>query len=240
MLKRIIVILFALLLSLPFGVEADHYPLDPKEWTVTFDGKSLKTNYTSGEIAESIKGMQPGDTADLSVTLINNYTEKTTWWIGNTIIESFEDNSKASGGAYRYSLSYTDASGTTTVLYSSNKVGGTGSATGLHEATDALDEMFVLGDIEAGERATVTIHIDLDGEIQGNSYQDTIGEPRLNFAVELPSNIIYHIPKTGTLAGSDMVRTRNLYYIACGILFIIMMILATVLYLNNRRRRTHS
>ena len=235
-----IVILIALLLALPLGVKADTYPQETKDWTVTFDGKKLKTNYTSKEVADAMAGMQPGDNAELKITLINNHTESSTWWIENKIIKSFEDKLNISGGAYKYSLSFTDASGTETVLYSSEKIGGTGSETGLHEATDALEDFFVLGDIGSGESATVTVRFELDGETQGNAYQDTIGELQLDFAVEVPdSPEIFRIPKTGLDGGPDAIRTRNLYYLVCGILFIIMMILAIYLYLDSRRRRTH-
>ena len=240
MFKRVIVLLIALLLALPLSVKADTYPKETKEWTVTFDGKKLKTNYTSREVADAMAGMQPGDNAELKITLINEHTESSTWWMENKIIKSFEDKLNISGGAYKYSLSFTDASGTETVLYSSEKVGGTGSKTGLHEATDALENFFILGDIESGESAVVTVRFELDGETQGNVYQDTIGELQLDFAVEVPdSPEIFRIPKTGLEGGPNAIRTRNLYYLACGILFIIMMILAVYLYLDSRRRRTH-
>ena len=241
MLKRILIILFTLLISLPLSVKADTYPIEETDWTVTFDGKKLKTNYTSQEVADALDGMEPGDNAELKVTLVNDHDETSTWWMENEIVKSLEDNLAISGGAYRYSLSFTDPSGTETVLYSSEKVGGTGSETGLHEATDALDAFFVLGEIGSGESAFVTVRFELNGETQGNAYQDTVGELQLDFAVEVPdSPQIYRIPKTGMDGGPEMIRTRNLYYLASGILFLILLILAVYLYLDSRRRRAQS
>ena len=235
--KKILSILLVVLMGLPMTVKADTYPIDDTDWKVEFDGKQLKANYTSQEVADAMSGMQPGDTADLEITVINNYKDVSTWWLGNEVIESFEDSSKASDGAYRYSLSYTDPNGNETVLYSSLKVGGTGSDTGLHEATDALDELFVMGVIPSGKSGKVNVHIELDGETQNNSYQDTLAELQINFAVELPDQPERRrIPKTGS---EEMIRTRNLYLIACSISFLILMILAAYLYRESRRRRSH-
>lgn len=238
--KKIISLLLVILIGLPMTVKADTYPVEDTDWRVTFDGKKLNANYTSQEVADAMAGMQPGDDADLEITIKNGYNETTTWWLGNEVIESFEDSSRASDGAYRYALSYTDPSGNETVLYSSLKVGGTGSGSGLHEATDALGDLFMLGNLSNGQQGVVKVHIELDGETQNNSYQDTLAELQINFAVELPDKPErFRIPKTGGIASEDMLATRNLYFLACGISFLILMILAAYLYRDSRRRRSH-
>ena len=39
----------------------------------------------------------------------------------------------------------------------------------------------------SGAEAEITLYIALDGETQGNIYQDTLAEVQMNFAVELPN-----------------------------------------------------
>jgi hypothetical protein len=56
---------------------------------------------------------------------------------------------------------------------------------GLHEATDALTDYFYLDTLSSGQSGTVTLKIALDGETQGNDYQDTLADLQMNFAVEL-------------------------------------------------------
>ena len=56
---------------------------------------------------------------------------------------------------------------------------------GLHQATGALEDYFYLDSLKSGERAVVTLKITLDGESQGNSYQDTKADLQLKFAAEI-------------------------------------------------------
>ena len=56
---------------------------------------------------------------------MNEDKEKTDWYMTNEVLKSLEDSvSVAEGGAYTYILTYKDAAGTETVLYSSEVVGG--------------------------------------------------------------------------------------------------------------------
>jgi hypothetical protein len=74
------------------------------------------------------------------------------------------------------------------VLFSSDTVGGDtvdAAGEGLHEATDALADYFYLDTLSSGQSGTVTLKIALDGETQGNDYQDTLADLQMNFAVEL-------------------------------------------------------
>ena len=240
MFKKTIALIIISLLILPvFQVKADSYPKEETDWKVTFNGTRLTSNYDADVIAQALKGMQPGDTADLEFTLINNYSQAVNWWAGNEILKSFEDGSKATSGAYKYSLSYVDPSGNNTVLYSSDAIGGDDS-TGLHVATETLDNLFLLGSIGPNESAKVLIHIELDGETQRNSYQDTLARLQINFAVEIPDKPrTFIIPKTGvfTRSGNDMVLIRNLCYVAAGISLLIQMILVIFLYRRRKERK---
>ena len=75
-------------------------------------------------------------------------------------------------------------------------VGGEGVGNqGLTAATSALKDYFVLGNLKKGESAKVTLYVMLDGETQGNTYQDTLADLDMRFAVEIvPSR---DVVKTG-------------------------------------------
>ena len=145
--------------------------------SVTYDGDKLVSNFKSIDVSD----MQPGDSQEYAITVKNDGKEKTDWWLSNKVIKTLEENSKASGGAYTYELKYNNE-----VIYSNDTVGGeeATSGGGLHEATDAMEEFFHFATLDPGDSGVVTLQVALDGESQGNSYQDATGEIELIFAVE--------------------------------------------------------
>ncbi len=84
-------------------------------------------------------------------------------------------------------MTYYDPSGAEVVLYDSETVGGEGTSyvgKGLEQATDSLDDFFYLDRLDAGKAGSVHLKVILDGETQGNGYQDTLARLQMNFAVE--------------------------------------------------------
>lgn len=159
-------------------------------WTVAFtrDAK-MDSNFKTADIDEFIAGMQPGDTALITVNLKNDNPSATDWYMTNKVISSLEESAtSANGGAYTYKLTYIDPKGAETVLFSSDTVGGdeaAGDNAGLHEATGAMKDHFLLGQLASGQGAQVKLAVTLDGETQGNSYQDTLADLSMDFAVEV-------------------------------------------------------
>ena len=241
MLKKVINLIFVLLFLFPVAyVEADTYPTIETDWKVVFKNKKLTSNYDENVIAEALKGMQPGDDAVLEFTLVNEYSSSVGWWVSNDVIKSFEEKSKANGGAYAYLLEYVDPNNDKVTLYSSESVGGENTEfIGLHGATNALDNYFYLGDIPARKTAVVRLHVWLDGETQNNSYQDTLAELQINFAVELPDER-FIIPKTGVF--SEMLDDLftgshvNPYIISSIVSFLLIIVLSAYLYINRKMR----
>lgn len=191
--------------GIPQTAYANSYPAQPTDWTVTFDGETLSSNFDASSIQKELQGMEPGDEATLTFTLVNGHSEAVDWWMENEVLKTLEDQSKvARGGAYTYEVTYTPASGgSAQVLYTSDQVGGEkDTRQGMREATDALKDYLWLETIPANGRATLTIHFVLDGETQANIYQDTLGKLKVNFAVELPGKggTIPMKPKTGDTA----------------------------------------
>lgn len=158
-------------------------------WQVTFTEEAkMESAFSSAEMADVISGMQPGDETAAVLELVNKNSSATDWYMTNQILSSLEDSVEgASGGAYTYHLAYTAPDGTETVLFSSDTVGGSGNEAGegLHGVSGALADYFYLGTLASGQKGVVELRIALDGETQGNSYQGTLADLSMNFAVEL-------------------------------------------------------
>ena len=176
---------FAMLSAVPMSVSAETLS-GGDDWSVSFSGSGMESNFTSADLDEVIYDMQPGDTATFQVALINEHSKEADWYMSNDIVISMEDSMEASGGAYEYLLTYTDADGEETIIYSSETVGGedtTGGA-GLHKVSDALGEWFYLSRLAGGASGTVNLEVKLDGETIGNDYQNKLAELAMQFAAE--------------------------------------------------------
>lgn len=176
-----------MLMVSPLTVCAEDY-MGGDGWNVTFDGEKMTSSFNSADIDEQIyEKLQPGDSIELHVDLKNTHSGKTDWYMSNEVLQSLEDSqSVAEGGAYTYLLKYVNAAGEETVLYDSENVGGedTTGGEGLHQATDSLDEYLYLDRLDSNRSGEVVLQVSLDGETQGNAYQNTLAVLQMNFAVE--------------------------------------------------------
>ncbi|MCI9377427.1 MAG: sortase B protein-sorting domain-containing protein [Eubacterium sp.] len=156
-------------------------------WQVSFDGKKMESNFSSANMGDEINSMQPGDSVELTVTIKNTFNGQADWYMKNEVLEALEDAADAAGGAYDYLLTYTDAKGETTTLYSSEKFGGDGkiNGVGLHGATKTLDDYFYLERLGDNGKGTVKLKVALDGETLVNDYQNTLARLQMDFATEL-------------------------------------------------------
>lgn len=166
-----------------------------KDWSVSFTDKNkMVSNFTTADLNEIVSGMQPGDEAIFEIALTNKNSKKTDWYMSNKVLYSLEDrsiNSKTGGGAYTYKLTYTDKDGEVTVLFDSDTVGGekvSPAGEGLHAATDALEDFFYLDTLSKGHNGQISLTVALDGETQGNDYQNTLADLQMQFAVEMSRN----------------------------------------------------
>jgi hypothetical protein len=157
-------------------------------WQVEFTGEGMESSFTSSDISDAVYALQPGDSVTLFLSLKNSGPQDTDWYMANEVLSSLEDSQGvAGGGAYTYRLAYTGNTGEEEVLFSSENVGGEktpGAGVGLHEATESLEEFFYLDRLGSGDGGTVTLRVVLDGETQGNTYQNTLASLQMNFAVE--------------------------------------------------------
>lgn len=168
-----------LLMGSAVTVQADEYK-GREGWEAKFTGEAIESNFTSQSFADEVAGLLPGDSIEIRIAVKNQSGSGTDWYMSNETVKSLEDGSQAGGGAYTYELIYEGKDGTTT-LFSSKSIG---TEDGLREATDTLDQFFYLDHLSEGGQGTVALKVTLDGETQGNVYQNTLARLQLNFAVE--------------------------------------------------------
>ena len=218
--KKIMCLFMAVFLMVSVSITAFAEDFQGSDhWLVEFLGDEMVSNFQSHQIQEEIYNIQPGDSVIFEVELTNKADFTTDWYMTNEVLRTLEEsNNCAEGGAYTYILTYVDPEGTENVLYNSEVVGGEEDITlegeGLHQATNNLEEYFFLDRLQAGEGGSVSLYVKLDGETQGNDYQDTLARLQVNFAVEKVftetitnyititerkaiTNIVTNAPKTG-------------------------------------------
>lgn len=159
-------------------------------WNVTFTSDAkMETDFEANDISHLVSDIQPGDTAEIVINLKNDHKDATNWYMTNRILNSLEDTvAAAKGGAYTYDLTYVAPSGEETTLFSSDTVGGdatAGGKQGLNEVSGAMDDYFLLGALNKGQTGQVQLAVSLEGETQGNAYQQSLADLSMDFAVEL-------------------------------------------------------
>ena len=196
----------ALLCAMAAPACAEDYVRNGNWVTFTANAK-MESNFSSSAVTNALSQLQPGDSCTFTITLKNGHAETTRWYMTNEVRKSLEEAARASiqNAAYSYLLTYQSADGSRAIeLFNSDRVGGevgfstehsfiddTGNVSnyrsGLFEATDGLQDWFALDTLASGESGYITLVVSLDGETQGNVYQDTWAKIRMNFAVELQS-----------------------------------------------------
>ena len=233
--KSVIAILLVLCLAVSLGVTA---MAADGSWTVTFTAnKTMDKSYTADELKAALSDMQPGDSATLTFSLRNESTSNTTWYINNEVTDSLERSEEISSGAYTYQLAYTDPSGAIHMLYDSDEVNAEGTNQGgLSDATETLDDWAALGKINAGENATVTLKVTLDGETQANNYQDSDATIVISFAAEVEQTTTTTTTNTNVVKTGDEFNMPVMAVIAggSGLLFLALAIWSVVARKKNK------
>ena len=185
-------LLCGLLLAWGIPARAETYYGD-ETWNVTFNSDNeMASSFKTSDINDVVAGMQPGDNVIITLSLKNDNETPTDWYMKNEVLYSLEDrsaNGQTKGGAYTYRLSYkSNQGGEENVLFDSDTVGGenvSAAGEGLKEATSSLKEYFYLDTLSRNQSGVITLEVALDGETQGNDYQDTLADLQMEFAVEL-------------------------------------------------------
>lgn len=199
------------------------------KWLVEFTADDMKSNFKSSKVADDFREIQPGDSMTLKIALKNSDSGDTDWYMTNEVLKTLEEaQDAAKGGGYEYCLTYYDPAGTAKELFNSKTVGGENSVKGkegLHEATDSLEDYFYLGRIGKGQNGSVQLRLVVDGETQGNAYQETFASLQMNFAVEKVAagtgNGTGEIRKTVKTGDTSKLMLLSLLALASGMLLLI-------------------
>lgn len=215
----------------------------PESWSVTFTSDAkMDTNFNPNDISQMVTDMQPGDTADISISLNNKNREATNWYMKNEILSSLEDSVRvAQGGAYAYVLSYVSPSNETTTLFSSEAIGGGDDANmrrGLNEINSGLDDYFLLDELKSGQSGRVNLQVMLEGETQGNNYQSTQADLSMDFAVEIANSTANRNVTYASLlqTGDQFLSTWPIYLAVAGV-GLVLLILAIVGRKNHKKNK---
>ena len=207
--------------ALPVYAQAPNEPYTVSgrdDWSVTFtDKQKMVSNFKTSDLNDEVSRMQPGDRVILTMKIKNEDSNATDWYMTNKVLDSLEASTKAdANGGYR--LVYQNPAGQETVLFDSEKVGGENESlsraaarVGLEEATTALEDYFILDTLKKGQSGIITLTVGLDGETQGNAYQDTLADLTMNFAVERrpsPENSTRE-PRETLIVRADTVRRAD-------------------------------
>lgn len=221
------------------------------EWNVSFAAdNTMVSDFSTAEMDDKVYGLQPGDYTDIVLNLTNDNEATVDWYMTNDVITSLEDsNQGAAGGAYTYILTFKNTTKNTEKdLYRSDTVGGeeaSAAGEGLHEATDALKDWIYLDTFAPGDTGVINLRVMLDGETQGNGYQDTLAELEMNFAVELnepergeeePKKNKKVIRKYKVVRTGDYTDTLP-YIFAAAISGVVLLVLAVYSLRERRRQR---
>lgn len=213
--KKFISILFVLIFLGNISVLSFAKDLSRTIGTVWFnsDGRTMSNDFqkkltdknVESELLRRLSEMQPGDTATFTINLRNDYSKATNWYMTSKIVDSLEEGT-AKNGAYTYYLRYvnnTDSSKNRDI-FKSEAVGGE-SSSGLMEINEALKEdytasngekYFYLDNLARGQGGQILLTVALDGETQGNDYQDRLADLKMNFAVQIYDQPPIDAPKT--------------------------------------------
>lgn len=239
--KKILCLAMMAVMVVGMGMTANAKDYQGKDgWKVEFVNDEMKSNFKSSTVADVINEIQPGDSITLKVSLKNADSGDTDWYMTNEVLKTLEEaRDAARGGGYEYSLTYFDPAGTKKELFNSETVGGESpieATEGIHEATDSLEDYFYLDRIEKGQSGAIQLRLVVDGETQGNGYQETFASLQMNFAAEkvltdsTTDRVIRETVKTGD---------SNKIFLLCA-LALISGVLLLVLGYRSMKEKKHS
>ena len=247
----VLALTFILILGMTVSASAESYDYDG---ICTFTGGRMVSSFSNAEVAKAVENLQPGDEVTFTVEYKNLYDGSTDWYMENSIVRTLERTSAAKkhvagtgtpeGGGYTYELIQTDSSGSTNVLFSSDRVGGENASggeysiinnknkerEGLEPATNALEDWFYIDTLGKGASGKVVLHVAFDGETEVNDYMDTDGELNVRFAVELPQTAT-----TSARAVKTGDQSRLLMWAAIGLCGGILMLI--LVFLSRKKDR---
>ena len=235
--KSILIMMLALVMTLAMSSMVF---AEGKDGTYTFNGTDI-VNDEGTSIVEKLSGLEPGDSIDIELEYVNDTSDTTEWYMQNEVLKTLEEGSDAANGGYTYVLTNVGPDGEETEIFNSDKVGGedTTGGTGLEQATNGTDDWFFIQELKGGESGKTLLSVELDGETQVNTYQDTDASLDIIYAVEKVKDgetIVEKVTKKKTI--TKTVNTGDTTSILpMVILFVAAALMLVLAILNHRKDR---
>lgn len=239
---RIITLLtaFALMICMTMSVSAQDYS---ETGTCTFNGSSLETSFSDGDLVDAISNLEPGDSLEYLITYKNDSSDTTYWYMLSEVVKTLEESQDiAKNGGYTFVLKNIGPGDEETTYFDNSEVGGdtvVANLEGLKQATNATQDYFFIQRLAPGEKGKTYLKVAFDGETQANAYNDTVGTLKIAYAVETKvegktekgkNKVIYeNNPRTGD-------QTDLLKYVLLMTAALILAILAFILRRRDKRR----
>lgn len=155
--------------------------------SVTFDGtSSLKYNSQAHDFSQVFSGMVPSEARTLEIDLINDTNQTVDFFMSTKVLEAFEDAVKATQGAYNVSLSLLQ-DGKTLIIYGEDEGALIGAnENGLYDLNGALNDKYMIANIDGNKQAKILLTIQLDGMSLRNEYQGLQGALQFDFTAQYP------------------------------------------------------
>ena len=213
------------------------------EVVYTADGKltGVQNDVFEDQISQYL---EPGDTATFTLTLRNSNADSADFWMDRRTIDSLEvfgNDTQMIGGGYTYNLYYNGPSGKRT-LYESRKIDGSNFQSNdvaeMVEKKFDKDSYIFLDTFTSGATATITLEVTLDGETQGNDYQDTRADLAMEFAVEKTPKQTTPGKKTpGSYVRTGDTTNMLPFFIAMVAAGLIILVIAIYVVVKRKKRR---
>lgn len=68
-------------------------------WQVTFDGSKMSSNFQDNDVTDEMANIQPGDSIELKVNVMNSDSGSTDWYMTNEVIQTLEDAQQSAARA---------------------------------------------------------------------------------------------------------------------------------------------
>lgn len=187
--KRIIAVLTILMAMAVAFAAASNAETRKVDGHCRFTGTEIVSDFSSKTIADSVRGLEPGDEVIFTVEFKNDYRVPTDWYMKNEVLTTLEESfDRTENGGYTYRLTHINPDKEREVLFDNSAVGGdskAGDMEGLHQATNATKEWFFIQTLQKDQIAYTELYVKFDGETEVNDYMDTYGKLKVAYAVEL-------------------------------------------------------
>lgn len=156
--------------------------------TVTYSGDGDNFDIENETaLTQAFNGMEPGETREAAVTLINNSDKKMNFYFSGQVLDNIAENSSGGDGdqeaIYTVELNRSGESIFEGLVGSKNNTEIQNQDLADNLGMDFLKGNTLIATLESGESTEFSVIIQLDGDSVGNAYQYTEGSFEFRFAV---------------------------------------------------------